>query len=88
MKTADDLTCQELVELVTDYFEGALSPAARARFETHLGGCRGCNTYLEQMRQTIRAIGRLRADQIAPAARQRLLAEFRDWKRTRVTGDG
>lgn len=88
MADPGDLTCQEFVELVTDYLESALSPAERARFEGHFADCDDCPLYLEQMRQTIRAIGRLRADQIAPAARQRLLAEFRDWKRTRVTGDG
>ena len=82
MKTADDLTCQELVELVTDYFEDALSPAASTRFEAHLGGCRGCNTYLEQMRQTIRLTGTLTEDSLAPETKDALLGIFRNWKKS------
>ena len=49
----EDLSCQELVELVTDYFEGALPPEQRARFEAHLIECDACATYLEQMRTTL-----------------------------------
>jgi anti-sigma factor RsiW len=48
------MTCQELVELVTDYFDGALDAATRAEFDAHLAVCPGCVTYLEQMRTTIR----------------------------------
>ena len=77
----DDLLCQELVELVTDYLEGRLSTDQRQRFEGHLGICSGCRTYLEQMRQTLRVLGRLPEETIEPEARQRLLAAFRDWKR-------
>jgi len=76
------LTCQELVELVTDYFEGALSPADRERFEQHLDVCPGCVTYVEQMRETVRLTGRLREDDLVPAARDELLAQFRNWKET------
>ncbi len=82
MATADDLTCKELVELVTDYLEGALRGAARARFESHLEICEGCATYVEQMRQTIRVVGRLDEDSIDPAVRERLLDAFRSWKAT------
>ena len=77
----DDLPCQELVELVTDYLEGRLPPWEQVRFDRHLDGCRGCRTYVEQMRQTIRALGRLNEDSIEPEARERLLTVFRDWKR-------
>jgi anti-sigma factor RsiW len=58
----EDLACRELVELVTDYLEGALAPAERARFEAHLADCPGCERYLEQLRATIaitRASGEL-----------------------------
>jgi anti-sigma factor RsiW len=82
MADPGDLTCQEFVELVTEYFEGSLSAAEQARFEAHIPGCDYCLAYLEQMRQTIRALGRLSEEQIAPPARQRLLDTFRDWKRT------
>ena len=74
------LTCQELVELVTDYLEGALSPDEGRRFEEHLDVCPGCVTYVEQMRETVRLTGRLREDDLAPPARDALLAQFRNWK--------
>jgi anti-sigma factor RsiW len=77
----DDLPCQELVELVTDYVEGRLASSTRLRFEAHLAQCSGCRTYLEQMRQTIRTLGRLPAESIEPEARDRLLDVFRDWTR-------
>ena len=81
MTTDTEMTCQELVELVTEYFEGTLSPTDRARFEAHLPHCRGCRNYLEQMRQTIQTVGRLSEETISSAARETLLARFRDWKR-------
>ena len=81
MSDTDDLPCQELVELVTDYLEDRLPVSTRARFEGHLTQCSGCRTYLEQMRQTIRAIGRLPTESLDPSARDQLLKVFRDWKR-------
>lgn len=77
-----ELTCKELVELVTAYFEQTLSPDERARFERHLGVCPGCSTYVEQMRQTITLVGDLREEDITPAAQNHLLQAFRDWKRS------
>jgi anti-sigma factor RsiW len=81
MITFGGLTCRELVELVTDYLEGKLPPADQARFEQHLALCPNCPTYLAQMRQTIRALGMLPEESIAPEARQELLEAFRNWKR-------
>lgn len=75
------LTCQELVERVTDYLEGTLSSAERARFEGHLAQCSHCPTYLDQMRTTIRLLGKLTAASMSPMARHKLLVRFRDWKR-------
>ena len=80
MTTIEDLTCQELVELVTNYIEGALPPNERARFESHLAICPGCVTYLEQMRQTISLLGTLTETTMSPQARDNLLAAFRRWK--------
>jgi anti-sigma factor RsiW len=77
---ASELSCHELVELVTDYFEGALERRARARFKAHIRTCPHCTVYLAQMRTTIRLTGRLREEDIEPAARDALLAAFRDWK--------
>jgi len=80
MKLSRDLTCAQLVELVTDYLEGRLAPAERARFEEHLGFCDWCVTYLEQMRQTIRAVGRLKEQDISPEVQDKLLDVFRGWQ--------
>lgn len=79
--TVEALSCQELVELVTAYLEGALSAEEHARFEQHLSGCGPCQVYVEQMRTTIRLAGRLTADAIAPEAEQELIETFRSWKR-------
>ena len=77
-----DLNCNELVELVTDYLDGALSDEDRRRFEHHLSVCSGCTNYVEQFRETIRLTGRLREDDLDPVARDALLEQFRNWKRT------
>ena len=76
-----EMPCRELVELVTDYLEGRLMPRDRARFEAHLAECEYCETYLEQMRQTIRVLGRLPEESLSIEARDALLAAFRDWRR-------
>jgi anti-sigma factor RsiW len=75
------ISCQELVELVTDYFDGALSAEERKAFDAHLSVCDGCTAYVEQMRQTIELTGRLTVSQISPDAQATLLAAFRGWKR-------
>jgi hypothetical protein len=74
------LTCRELVELVTDYLEDRLSREDRTRFEMHLCYCDWCMTYLEQMREVLRASGTLTEEAVEPAARDALLAAFRGWK--------
>ncbi len=79
--TSDELTCRELVELVTDYLEEALPAADRARFDEHIAGCESCTTYLAQMRETLRLLGRLTEDSVPPESRDTLLAAFRDWAR-------
>jgi anti-sigma factor RsiW len=76
-----EMPCQELVELVTDYVEERLSPPDRIRFEAHLAQCKACSTYLEQYRQTIRALGRLPEESLSTEAREALLAAFRGWSR-------
>jgi anti-sigma factor RsiW len=80
MSFAEDLSCQELVELVTDYLEDALTPSERDRFEAHLTGCAGCQTYLEQMRLTIDVLGHVTEESLEPAVRDQLLDLFRSWK--------
>jgi anti-sigma factor RsiW len=77
---ATPLTCRELVELVTDYVEGALPRRDRRRFEGHIALCPHCTRYLEQMRATIAALGTLPEASIEPTARDELLAAFRGWR--------
>jgi predicted anti-sigma-YlaC factor YlaD len=74
----DELVCREVVEMVTDYLEGALSPVAARRFEEHLTGCLGCDTYLDQMRRTVGALLHLAGGTLPEATRAGLLAAFRD----------
>jgi len=74
------LSCQEMVELVTDYLEGALPPADHSRFEAHIAGCEGCTMYLRQMREMLELLGELTTDSLSPQAEGELLATFRDWK--------
>jgi anti-sigma factor RsiW len=74
------LSCRELVELVTDYLEGALPDEEQARFEEHIAGCGGCKTYVEQIRQTIEALGHLPDEALTPDAERVLLEAFRGWR--------
>ena len=76
-----DVSCRELVELVTEYLEARLPVEERTRFELHLGYCDWCRTYLRQMRQVRDAAEELTEESIAPEAKSALLAAFRDWKR-------
>ena len=75
-----DLTCEELVELITDYLEGVMPPDDRDRFEDHLADCEGCRNYLAQMQRTIASAGSLSGESIPGPARARLLEAFRTWR--------
>jgi anti-sigma factor RsiW len=75
------LACQEIVELVTDYLEGAMDAPLRASFEAHLAGCPHCTHYLEQIEAMIRVAGAIRADDLSPNFRAGLLEAFRDVRR-------
>ena len=81
MAPAEDLSCAELVELVTDYLEDSLSLAERVRFEEHLTICDGCFNYVDQMRTTIALTGRLRVDDLSPEVTEELVEAFRGWHR-------
>jgi anti-sigma factor RsiW len=74
------LTCREFVELVTEYLEGALPPAARARFEAHIAVCGNCTAYLAQLRDTIAVVGALQPETLDPGMERELLAAFSDWR--------
>ncbi|WP_330174280.1 zf-HC2 domain-containing protein [Streptomyces sp. NBC_01498] len=75
------MNCDEFVELVTDFLEGALSEEDEQRFVGHLAECAKCERYLDQFRQTIAATGELTPDGISSDARGLLLNAFRDWSR-------
>jgi len=76
----EQLSCRELVELVTDYLEGALPERERASFEHHIETCMGCHEYVRQMRTTIELTGRLTTSDVSPEAEAKLLTVFRNWK--------
>ena len=76
----DEIVCRELVELVTPYLENVLPPEERAVIDRHLDACDGCRTYVEQMRQTIRALGHVSDEAITAQTREQVLAIFRAWR--------
>ena len=79
--TVRELSCQEIVELVTDYLEGAMDDELRTSFDAHLAGCPHCTRYLEQMEATIRVAGTIVAQELTPEFRAGLLEAFRGFQR-------
>ena len=79
MMDLEAVTCQELVELVTDYLEGVLTPAELRRFEEHIALCDGCSEYLDQLRRTIELTGTVTLDDLTPEAESELLYAFHTW---------
>jgi anti-sigma factor (TIGR02949 family) len=76
-----EFSCQEMIEVVTNYLDDALPPDEQQRFERHLSYCAGCNTYVDQIRETIRRTGMMpREESLPPALREEILARFRNWK--------
>ena len=76
-----DLTCQEFVELVTDYLEGALDEDTARRFEEHLALCQGCESYLSQMKETASRLGDIPVESLSAETQATLLSAFRDFRR-------
>jgi len=78
----NEFSCQEMIEVVTNYLDDALPPDERQRFERHLSYCAGCGTYVDQMRETIRQTGMVPDEELLPPAlRKEIVAQFRTWKR-------
>lgn len=77
-----DIACRELVEIVTDYLEGALEPAMTAAVERHLVLCPHCEVYIEQMRETISAVGHVPVETLSERAKADLVDAFRDFHTT------
>jgi len=75
-----EFVCREMVELMTAYLDDALEPGSRAAFERHLAGCPHCTEYLAQIRLVQQAAGRVEPEDVAPEARQDLMALFERWR--------
>ena len=82
MSTAHQLICQEFVEVVTDYLEGALEGSLARAAEAHLARCDACVEFLAQMRLTVAELGRVPADRLSATSRTELVDAFRDWSAT------
>ena len=78
----NEFSCQEMIEVVTNYLDDALPPDEQERFERHLSYCAGCSTYVDQMRETIRRTGMVPGEESLPRAlRDEIVAQFRTGKR-------
>lgn len=77
--TLPEMPCQELVELITEYLEGALSETDRVRFEAHLDACDPCSQYVAQLKAVAAGARRISPDEIPADTRAALLQAFRDW---------
>ena len=77
-RTHDPLVCREFVELVTDYFDGALPEDERARFEAHLAECDGCAGYLDDMRRLVGSLHEAPEPPPDLETREALLRAFRE----------
>jgi predicted anti-sigma-YlaC factor YlaD len=80
MSHQHEMTCRELVNVITEYLEGTLGEADRVRLEAHLEACPYCRNYVDQMRETILTLGRLREESLSPRTREDLLEAFRGWR--------
>jgi anti-sigma factor RsiW len=78
----EHITCQEVVELVSDYLDEALPVDEASLFEQHLNFCDGCVWYVDQLRLTVATAAGIREEDVPPETRRQLLAAFRDWKRS------
>ena len=77
---AEHVSCQEVVELVSDYLEQALPADEAALVEQHLNFCEGCVWYVDEIRTTIASVGRIEEEDVPPETREKLLTAFRHWK--------
>jgi anti-sigma factor RsiW len=74
------MTCRQVVQLLTDYLEGALSATDRGRVEEHLAGCDGCTAFLAQLRTAGRVVAGLAEVEVPAPLRADLLRAFRQWR--------
>jgi predicted anti-sigma-YlaC factor YlaD len=82
MPTEDELNCQQVVELVTDYLENTLLPEMHERLKAHVATCPGCENYIEQVQLTIDMLHQIARESVFPSTKQELLQLFQDWKKS------
>jgi anti-sigma factor RsiW len=75
----EEMACNELVEIVTDYLDGTLPAAELARVRDHLTSCDGCQAHIEQMRATVRVLRSEPEEQAPPEMADALADMFREW---------
>jgi hypothetical protein len=71
-----EIPCQEIVEWVTDFLEGALSADRHRLFLEHLADCEPCSLYVEQIKITKATLGAVVDEDLSPAAWDALRAAF------------
>ena len=76
----DHISCQQVVDLVTEYLEGAMTVDDRSLFEQHVNFCDGCVWYVDQIKTAVATVGRVHEDDLPVEMRERLLIAFRDWR--------
>ena len=74
-------SCQDIVELVTEYTDGGLANGDRLAFELHVAACPPCRGYFAQMRAISRTAGGLHEEMLPEPLRDKIVAAFQDWKR-------
>ena len=79
----DDMACIALVELVTEYLEGALPAGEVARIREHLASCDGCTAHVEQMRTAVRVLQATPRENTSQQTADELAGMFREWARGR-----
>jgi anti-sigma factor RsiW len=77
----EPLSCQDVVELITEYLEGSLPPGRRLGFEEHVAICPPCRNYFGQFRQTIQVGKQIQEEELPPAVRDALVDVFRNWRK-------
>jgi len=73
------MACIDVVDLVTEWMEGALDEDHRGELEEHLVVCPDCTEFVRQLRLTQQSLANLRATALASVVRDRLLEEFARW---------
>jgi anti-sigma factor RsiW len=72
-----DISCEQAVELITDYLEDALPSRQRSVLEYHLRDCPHCTEYLAQLRTTIAVTGHVDTEELDPQMRETLIELYR-----------